>query len=81
MTEKELCDNIQELQNLASRLGEMASEVQAQRDRLQAVNRSYSAAYGMVLRSIEDAAVTANAIADVSRENMDHLAGGSLANA
>jgi type II secretory pathway component PulM len=81
LTEKELGENIQVLKDLATRLSKMASEVEAQRDSMQAKNRPYSAAYNMVLRSIEDAAVTANAMADVSRENMDHLAGGSLTSA
>jgi hypothetical protein len=81
MTEAEMDANIQALKELAGRLAKMAAEVQERRDTVEEHGDTYSAAYNMVIRSIKDAEVTAEAMADVSRTRRTHTADGRLASA
>ena len=69
MTEPQLEAQIRELAAVVSSLGEIRSRVEAQRNSLIEQNHAeFEAAYNMVLRSIGEAAVTADAISAASRD-------------
>ncbi|MGY3555139.1 hypothetical protein [Williamsia sp. R60] len=68
MTKNQLADEIQALKDIANKLSAMATEIAARRDIMRDEAVQLSAGYNMVLRSIEDASVTARTMADVSNE-------------